>query len=201
MDDALAMAIGQRLRDLVDDLHHLVEAGLLLVQEGQEVHALDVFHHQVMHAVLLAHLEDADHVRMVHLGHGPGLGLETFHEALLQHGSEQDLDGHQAIQIGLMGLEHHRHAAPAQLGEDDVFPRPPADLDVEQGCRRRPGDYAASSRRADAGSARTEGLERRRRGAWRGRRGAWKAEACPAGHLTSSSAACRKMRFKPSPLR
>ncbi len=85
----------------------------------------DVLHDDVGQATLFAVGVDREYIGVVQPGDGPGLSLEALAEALVV-GVEggQDLDGHVAVQGGVVALVDGGHAATAQFLQDPV----PADL-------------------------------------------------------------------------
>jgi hypothetical protein len=113
-----------------------------------EAAALDELQRQKRPAVGLAHLVDLDDVGVVQARHRPGLAGEAL--PLLRAGAlvgADHLEGHDAVQAELPGLEDDAHAAAAQLPQHLVAldRRPPGGrarrqpplLAIDQGLRPR----------------------------------------------------------------
>jgi len=83
--------------------------------------ALEMLHHQVVVAVLLADVEEGADVRMIQAADGLGLALEPFLEVGAGGGAlGQDLDGDRAFQARVAGAVDLAHASGADLGLDLV---------------------------------------------------------------------------------
>ena len=81
--------------------------------------AVDELHGVVVHAALAAHRVNRDNVRVVELGGGEGLGLESAELGRVHRGRERkDLEGHTAMERDLLGLVNHAHTAPADFADD-----------------------------------------------------------------------------------
>ena len=84
--------------------------------------ALDVLHGVVVYAAVAADGMDVDYVGVVERGGRPGLVLEALEAAGVECGGEgDDLQGHPAVERGLLGLVDHAHPAAADLAEDAVL--------------------------------------------------------------------------------
>jgi hypothetical protein len=78
-----------------------------------------------MRSLLLADAEDRDDVSMVQPGRRARLPLEPSHlVGIGQHPGRQDLQGHPAAQVLLLGLVDHPHAAPADLAHEPELAQP-----------------------------------------------------------------------------
>ena len=105
-----------------DHVDHLV--GLhpgLAAHHLEERPAGKMLHHDVVHAVLDAGVEDGDDVRMGQPGRCDGLGLEPLGERRVpgEVGAE-DLDGHRPRQHLVPGQPHRRHASCGDRSFEDV---------------------------------------------------------------------------------
>jgi len=69
----------------------------------------------------LLDIVDGSNVGMVQRGSGLSLDLESF-PFFITGGdlARQELDGHLALELGVLSLIHHAHAAFAELGENLV---------------------------------------------------------------------------------
>ena len=87
-----------------------------------ETAAVHVFERQVIHAVLAADFMDLHDVGVLQAGHGFRLGAEAGH--LLGGRVDavpDDLQGHQAFQVGLLRQVDHSHAPVSQLADHGVL--------------------------------------------------------------------------------
>ena len=85
-----------------------------LHQVGQAA-AGDLLHHEVVHRLDAADLEDRDHVRMRQPGRRPRLQEEALERRrVARQVVGQRLDGHRAAEQGVLGLVDDAHAAPAE---------------------------------------------------------------------------------------
>jgi hypothetical protein len=133
--------------------HRLQHAGRLLRVEGTvaldppgQVLALDEVHGQPRRAVLLAHLEDRDDVRVLEARGRRGLDPQP----LLDLGPGrplQDLERHAPAERLVAGDEDHPHAAAGQLLLDDVR----ADARSRSQAGRAGRGRASAGRRAQDG--------------------------------------------------
>lgn len=126
MDDALRVSVVERAADLGGDGKSPVDRHGRPHAGAQRL-ALDVLHHKVGHALLLAEVQHRHDVRMVEPRDEPGLLLEAADEARIQgSGRKQDLDRDVALESQLMGLVDDGHSSLAQLGDDAVAGPHPA---------------------------------------------------------------------------
>src|SRR5262249_30710996 len=80
--------------------------------------AIDVFHGQVMPALLFAHGETLDDVGMAEVAHAPRLTIEAFEQLLIAgHMREKDLHRYFALGAHLEGLVDGAHRPFADLAD------------------------------------------------------------------------------------
>ena len=116
------MRIGQGRADLPEEGERLVGVEADLMDDLGEVCALDEFHdEEEMPLRGLPELMDGDDVRVVELGHGAGLAAEAVHEGGVHADLQrEELDGDEAVERDLPGLEDRAHAAAPEHGEHFV---------------------------------------------------------------------------------
>ncbi len=121
MDDARAVGLVERVRDLdADPERLLLRQGALLQPVGERL-AFEVLHHQVVDAVLLADVVEGADVGMVEGGGGAGLTLEARAAVgVLGEVRGQDLDGDGAVQARVARAVDLAHPARAKGREDLV---------------------------------------------------------------------------------
>ncbi len=121
---------GHGVAELKEGLHRQMQPGvapqeILLPQIGRKI-----LHDDEEQAVDAAEVEDANDVRMVELGQGPGLAVEALGEGGVRaHRCGQHLDGDLPVQRGLLGQPDFAHAAAADQVAELVIGQPA----VEQG--------------------------------------------------------------------
>ncbi len=93
-------------------------------QQGVQGDAVDVLHDKVANVPVLAGVVDADDVRVVQGGRGPGLAQEPLgrHLGVGLRDRGKDLEGDGATQALVLGQVHGPHAALAELVSDEVLP-------------------------------------------------------------------------------
>ena len=112
--------------DLPDDRHHLRDRQLRRVaQNGRQVGAFDVRHRDVLDAVDLSEVVDADDVLVRDLPGQQQFLLEATLDVLrrfrvVRSLRANDLQRHGDVQFGVPGLIHGAHPADAQLPENRV---------------------------------------------------------------------------------
>ncbi len=121
VDHAITVGIVERVGHFTGDPHRFVDAELgLAVEFVAERLALDVGHDVVEKAVGGAGVEQRQDVRVLEVGGG----LDLDHEPLgPEHGGQlglQDLEGHLAIVLQVLGQVDGGHAALPQLPLDPV---------------------------------------------------------------------------------
>ncbi len=117
------MGFIERAGDLHADLEDLIEGQAPALQPVGERFAFEVFHHQVMGAVLMADVVQGADIRIVQTGDGARLNLEplaTFGAARQLCGQDLDSDG--AVQAGIAGAVDFAHTAGADGRKDLVRP-------------------------------------------------------------------------------
>ena len=123
VDDALLVGVlepASRLQDAIDRLPNLQRP--MILDDAGQVMALDVFHHQVVHALVLVGVVGRDDVGMRELGRRFHLAVESLDGLGPLHGRRgEDLDRHRAFHPPVPGLQHYPHAAFAQLVQNDVL--------------------------------------------------------------------------------
>ena len=122
VDDAAAVGEAGGPQDLHDDVDrgHGVERAVLADDRLQRAPG-DVLHRDVVGAVPLAAVEDADDVRVRERRRARGLALEALDElVVLGEVVVQDLDGQVPPQQLVLGEVHVGHAARAQARDDPV---------------------------------------------------------------------------------
>ncbi len=116
MHDAFSVCLVQGVGDLDRILEQLLDGKLSVFQSLCEGLAFDVFHDQVVDAVLFAHVVEHANVRMIQAGHRPGLALETLVEIhSLSQMFGKNLDGDGAVQTGVGPPIHLSHTARTEL--------------------------------------------------------------------------------------
>ena len=128
MKNAGAVGLGQRVGDLDGVVHRLGGAQALRRNQFPHCLALDALHDDEVHPVAGADVVDGDDVRVVQRAGRLGF----LNEALFAGGISdlvggQDLDRHRAVQVGVVGLVNHTHAAFTELRYDPVVVERPAD--------------------------------------------------------------------------
>ena len=121
MDDALLMRALQRVRYLDGDLQQLLGRKRALLQPLVQGLALQVLHHQEVHARLVAHVVQRADVGVGQGGYRLGLAVEALPQSRVAGQVRgQDLDGDGALQASVAGAVHLTHAAGAGRGLDLV---------------------------------------------------------------------------------
>jgi hypothetical protein len=154
MDDAHAVGMLKAPGDLQDEacgLRPLQPLGL--VEHAGQGLALDILHHQVVHAALEAAIVDAHHVGMLHLGAELGFALEALHHpGIACRLAREHLDRDPPADRQLLGFIDHPdrpgseapdQAAAAQLLADQLVIRTGFGADVDWTPAVRTGDALA----------------------------------------------------------
>ncbi len=127
MDDALAVRVVERRRDLRDDLlGHADRHRTLFLDDGVQRPAGDELHHEVEEPVFPADGVDGDDVYVGQARRGLRFLLEALHHPLVVlevagQVRRHDLDRDVAIQREVAGAVHDGHPAPSQLVLDLVL--------------------------------------------------------------------------------
>src|SRR4029453_18612716 len=108
--------------DLEPELDHaLLRQRRLGAHDLLERLAVEELHGDVVGALVLAAVEDSDHVRVVQAGRGLGLAPEALHELLVVgEAPVEHLDGDLASQVGVLGAVDVRHPSGADPTEHAV---------------------------------------------------------------------------------
>ncbi len=76
-----------------------------------QIHAIHVFHHQIVEAARLAEVEDADDVRMIQAREHATLAIEALGELrIVRERIGQQLERDETVEVRLAGLEDEAHA-------------------------------------------------------------------------------------------
>ena len=98
-----------------------LEVAALVARELLDVGALDVLHRDVAHAAVLAVVVDAAHVAVRDLARELDLVAEALgHLAGVRELGAQHLDRHRLVELAVVGLVDHAHAALAERAQDLV---------------------------------------------------------------------------------
>ena len=115
MDDAALGGVGQaggHLEHVVQRLGDRQPAAPL--QDGAQVVALDELEGDEVQPLVLAAEEDAGDVLVIEAGGAAGLLVEAADVFRIDgHVRRQDLEGHQAVELGVAGADDGGHAADA----------------------------------------------------------------------------------------
>ena len=118
MDDAFAMRLVERVRNLNPKLQRLVERQCALRQSLGQRLALQVLHDQEVDAVLTTDVVDVADVRMTQGRECLGLALESLLQVRVRGDMlGQDLDGDRAIETRVAWLCRPRPCRPRRLGQ------------------------------------------------------------------------------------
>ena len=133
VDHALLVGVLQSVGEAGDQLGRLAEARPAGGQQVGQRHALDEVADEVGGAVVLADLVDRDDRRMAQLGGAAGLAQESIQLlAARRPAGAGDLEGDDAIQLRVAGLEDRAEGARSDLGSSSKRPtvRPSAPLNA-----------------------------------------------------------------------
>ncbi len=120
VDDAAGVAVVERLGDLRPDVEDVAEAQRAFAQERPQVRAGQDRHDEEESPFIPAEVVDRDDAGVVHLGDDLGLALEALLGVLREVPGRDELDGHLAVQDGILRSVDDAHPAAPQLGEDLV---------------------------------------------------------------------------------
>ncbi len=146
MDYATSMGFVQRIRNLRAEFQYLLQRQRAFFQSFGQRLSLYAFHHQVVHAILAAHVVQHANVRMIQTRNSSCFTLE----ALLPDGigrklSRNNLDRNCSIQPRVPRAIHLAHPARAQRRHDLVRPK------FAPGCERHLFSFAAQLSTTDMG--------------------------------------------------
>ena len=109
----------ERLADFRNDGERLGGGEASGLHGLAQVHAIDVFHHQVVEAARLPEVENADDVRVVQAREHAALAVEAFGELrIVRERIGQQLERDEAVEVRLARLEDEAHAAAPDQFED-----------------------------------------------------------------------------------
>ena len=120
VDDPSGMAVVERLGDLGPDIEDVAHAQGAFAQERAQVRARQDGHDEKQSPFIPAEVVDGDDAGVVHLGDDLGFPLEALLGVLRQVAGRDELDGHLAVQDGILRAIDDAHPAAPQLGEDLV---------------------------------------------------------------------------------
>ena len=125
MDDTLLVGSGQPGGDLQTNPQSLLQAELpLAVDLLLQRLAIDEFHHQVGWSTLLDGI-DGHYVIMTYRGHGPRLPQKTLLGRRVRGQLRREqLDGHDAVELGVDALQDDAHPPPADNLGDLILCQP-----------------------------------------------------------------------------
>ena len=131
VDDARLVRVGEPSEHLHDHRHLALERHRRRLAHGLlEVLALQELHRDERRAVgVIAEVEDHHHVRVGHLGDRPRLALEAdLQLRVVGDLGDHDLEGHVAVEHGVVGQVNLAHGALAEGTEDVVLADPAGEL-------------------------------------------------------------------------
>src|SRR6266404_2498739 len=84
--------------------------------------AFQIFHHQIINAVLLADVEECADVRMIQAGNSARFALESFAQfGTIRKMRRQNFDGDDAVEPRVARAVHLTHPARADRGENFIW--------------------------------------------------------------------------------
>src|SRR5271170_5203834 len=115
MDDSLAVGFIQSVGDLRGVAQQLSSWERALRNARGQRLAFQIFHHQVLDAVLIADVVEHADVRMAEAGNGARLTLEALANfGRVGYALREDFDGDGAVQARIARAIHFAHAASAE---------------------------------------------------------------------------------------
>ena len=116
VDDAVAVGVVECARHLLGDYDRVLDAQLLLsVQSFPERLPLHMRHDVEEESIRLARIEERQDVRVLQIGRRLDLGQEALGTDHRGQFGLQDLEGHFAVVLDILGQVDGRHAAFAEL--------------------------------------------------------------------------------------
>ena len=120
-----AVSRRQAIQRFPDDSERLTYAeGDLLVHFVTQIHAMDVFHDEIIQSIEFAGVVDLHDVRIGYRGRGTSFAPEAFHELIafrpLRQLSVHDFYGDGAFQPFIDGLIHRGHATVGDSADNPV---------------------------------------------------------------------------------
>jgi len=123
VDDPALVGGCQRLGDLQRDLQGLIQGDRAVGDSLVEALTVHQLHDEHVPAVDLFETEKGGDVGVVERGEDLGFALETGVAFIVSdEGPGQDLDGHLAVETGVVRSPHLAHPALSELGENGVLP-------------------------------------------------------------------------------
>src|SRR5882724_10217030 len=124
VDDTRGMCMVEPRADVFGDLDDLFHGQqMMFVDERLDGLALDEFHGDVEHALVLTGVKDGHDVGVVHHASKLRFMLEALEHLFFAHAGHikpHGLERHHASDVGVFGAVHHAHGAFAQLAQDFV---------------------------------------------------------------------------------
>src|SRR5271167_1127612 len=115
MDDSLAVGFIQSVGDLRGVAQQLSSWERALRDARGQRLAFEIFHHQVLDAVLIADVVEHADVRMAEAGNGARLALEALANfGRVGYALREDFDGDGAVQAGIAGAIDFSNASCAE---------------------------------------------------------------------------------------
>jgi len=122
VNDAALVCRIERGGDLDRDLEHLGQTQRTLLETLAQRLALEVFHDEVVDAVVVTDVVQRADVRVVEPRDGLGLALHTLAQrGFLREVRRQNLDRHVAVEPRVAGAVNFAHAPGAEGFHDDVW--------------------------------------------------------------------------------
>ena len=119
--EVLPVCVCQGAGYLVDHTERILDRNLLLpIHQVAQRLTIDERHHVVEEAVCVARVVERQDVRVGQLGRDLDLPQEPLGPYRSRHRGPQDLDGHSAPVLAVLGEIHGRHPAPSHLPLDPV---------------------------------------------------------------------------------
>ena len=112
MDDAVLVGFLQGGADLHGAAHGRFHVFRRILVQRRAGH---VFHDHKGHIFRFTGIKYGNDIRMVELGHGACLGQQIGLRLGVQLGCDQEFDRHNALEQGIVTLEHGPHAPTAQF--------------------------------------------------------------------------------------
>ncbi len=121
MDDASGMGRVERIGDLHSHLDEIVRGKQSLRDALLDCLPFKVFHRDERLPFMLFERVDRTDVRMVQGGRGPALPSKTLQRLLVPGaGFGKELQGHWAVQPGILGFVQHPHPTCPQFAQDAI---------------------------------------------------------------------------------
>ena len=135
MDDAMVVRGLQGIGDLRADITRPRDRKRTLTEQLLECTTRGVLHNDVTQPIMGGtRVVDGEDIGVAECTCRHSLTTESGHELLVPgQGTGEDLDGHIAMEGGLVGFVHHSHPSLAQPFRDDVGTYFPADQWVQEG--------------------------------------------------------------------